>query len=236
MNKLTQDFHSAEFSGFKPTVSYEQVTGNFWQSSYLPFLDTGIDFEVDSSYQWLLDHQEYFEKDSRTEYFKLTSNWFQDPPAVDWYCCNIFGSNKGNDIHPDDTITNYHPDAFPDLQLQIQKFNLPVTRLAVFKLSPGGYVQPHADTRYGPYKGGINHVWLPLHDFAQSLKIYPYGYVQHQTGRMYLLNNPNYVHSVANYEPTARYVALMTIDYHNLDTVLESQFFESARRQWFQTV
>jgi hypothetical protein len=233
MNKLTQEFHQSTFPGFKPNVSYEQVKQNFWQSSYLPFLDTGIDFEVDSSYQWLSNHQECFEKDSRTEHNNLLKEWFEDSRAVDWYCCNIFGSNKGYDAHPDDIITKYHPDAFPDIQQQIQKLKLPITRLAVFKLAPNGYVQPHVDPRPGPHKGGINHVWLPLHNFPQSLKIYPHGYVQHQTGRMYLLNNPSYVHSVANYEPTARYVALMTLNYRALDPDLENYFFEVAQKQWF---
>jgi hypothetical protein len=238
MNKLTQDFHQAEFSGFKPTASFEQIKNNFWQSAHLPFVDTGIDFEVATSYQWLLNHPEYFKKDSRTEYEKLMSkkdgtDWFQDVPAVEWYCCNVFGTNEGSNNHADDTITKYYPDAFTDLQQQIQLLKLPITRLAVFKLKPNGYVQPHIDSRYGTFKGGLNHVWLPLHNFSQSLKIYPCGYVKHQTGRMYLLNNPHYVHSVANYESTPRYVALMTINYRNLEPVLENQFFEAARKQWF---
>ena len=71
--------------------------------------------------------------------------------------------------------------------------------------------------------------WSKFH-----IKIYPYGYVQHQTGRMYLLNNPNYVHSVVNYEPNPRYVALMTINHHALDSNLENQIFESAKQQWFK--
>jgi hypothetical protein len=241
MNKLTQDFHQANFRGIDIKVSFDQVKNNFWQSTYLPFVDTGIDFEVSTSYNWLLNHTEFFDKDSRTEYSQLVSkhnntNWFQEPQAIEWYCCNVFGTNQVLDTHADATITRWHPTAFPDLQKQIDRLNLPISRLAVFKLEPGGYVQPHVDLRKGPNRGGLNHVWLPLHDFAQSLKIYPYGYVQHQTGRMYLLNNPHYVHSVVNYESIPRYVALMTIDYHNLDTVLENQIFESAKRQWFQTV
>lgn len=237
MNNLTLHFHQTEFPGFEPSRPWHLVADDLWQSSDLPFVDTGIDIDVAFSYQWALDHPGHFDKDSRTEYFETQSAadgtaWFKATPAVGWYCCNIFGSNKGSDPHADDTLTKFWPDAFPDLVDKISALGLPVARLAVFKLDPGSYVQPHIDSRYGR-TGGLNHVWLPLHDFSPSLKIYPHGYVNHRAGRIYLLNNPRYVHSVINQQTIPRYIAAMTLNYHNMDSYLEDRILRAAKNQWF---
>jgi len=102
------------------------------------------------------------------------------------------------------------PQQFPDdIELPIQEYLtdngviLQSCVLSVFE--PGGYLRPHRDT--GLNLTPLDYVWIPLNNpHGNALKIYPYGDVNIKLGSLYLLNQENFVHSVANFSNEDRYV------------------------------
>lgn len=86
------------------------------------------------------------------------------------------------------------------------------TAIKIQMVEAGGWIQPHRDIKV---KRGLRHLWIPLHDFPCCLKIYPFGWLQHKLGSMYLINNADYVHAVHNNTDFDRFILMVKIDSNN---------------------
>jgi len=244
MNKLTQDFHTEKFPGFVPDFSYEQCIDQLWKSKTIPCIDTKIDLSVDKTHEWLVEHDHLFvnhytSKDLDEHIKKENAGWYTSPNKSGWYSIGVFGEDfknvgvfSGGNPLVFETKQKKYPEAVPDLIKQFNLHNLPVYRLHILRLAPGGWLAPHLDKKI---KGSpiLTHGWIALNDSNSSLKIYPTGNIPHKTGRMYLFNNVNFLHSVVNSDTKPRYAALFKIDENNLSTTLWNHLQQMVKEQWF---
>jgi len=245
MNKFTADFHQGVFPGFTVTTPYQKIIDNFWFSKDIPFIETDFNIDVASTYRWLVENDHLFEKRytqvNRMSFAKDHGyEWFIDTHSSDWSNLDVIGEDykrqplvDGGEIQPETSRPTRNPDVLSDLRMQLDTHCLPINRIVIFRLAPGGWVQPHVDKKIDGIPS-MNHVWMPLHDFNYSLKVYPYGYVPHKTGRAYLLNNNDYIHSVINTDDLPRYVAIMKIDYQNIPDSSWQRIQKSLQQQWFK--
>jgi hypothetical protein len=230
MNQYTIDFHQAEFPGYVPSQSFEETVENFWYTRNIPFVDTGIDIDASKTYQWLIENDHLF-KTNCSDYHR--NQWFSTARCASWTRIAVSGDDyKTYNLQTQDPDITYYPDAVPDLVSELARVNLPVNRIKIFRLGAQGWADPHVDA---PIPGSLvmNHIWLPLHDFPTSMKVYPYGYIKHRAGRIYLLNNNHYVHSVINTSDFPRYVALLKVDTQRLPTSTWEQIKANLKQQWF---
>jgi hypothetical protein len=246
MNKFTADYHQGTFPGFAMTKPYQQVVDAFWFSKDIPFIETDFDIDATETHRWLVDHDHLFEQrytqTNRLNFAKQHGyDWFTDVHSHDWHTLDVLGLDYAHgqlitNGQAQEQIyqNNTHPDAVPDLKIQLDKVGLPVEKIYIQRLAPGGWVQPHMD-KHQPGAPVMNHVWLPLNSSALSLKIYPSGYVHHRPGRIYLVNNTYYAHSAINTDSEPRYVAIMKIDYQQLPEESWNRIQQSLQQQWFET-
>lgn len=246
MNKFTADFHSGKFPGFTLNKTYQEIIDNFWFSKDIPFIETDFNIDVTRTYNWLSEHDYLFEEQytqiNRLNFAKSHGyDWFTDPHSNGWGVLDILGDDidvsqlVSGGVHQNQSRRQTQRrtlDVLQDLQRQLNDQNLPINRLMIFRLAPMGWLQPHMDRKVSGTPI-MNNIWLPLHDFDPSLKIYPYGYVHHVTGRAYILNNSEFVHSVINLNSAPRYVALIKLDYQNVSKNTQNRFYHSLKTQWF---
>tara|TARA_R110000868_G_C10842311_1_gene760160 strand:+ start:570 stop:1304 length:735 start_codon:yes stop_codon:yes gene_type:complete len=244
MNKLTKDFHDAKFSGFVPDFSYEHCIAQFWKSKTVPFIDTKIDLSIDTTYKWLLNndhlfvnHHSLIDIDKHIE--KLNAGWFTSPRQSNWTTIGVFGTGYKNTSLIDNgipiefnTVQPTYPDAAAALVNQFTQLNLPIFRAQIARLAPGGWVQPHLDN-YGTNDPKMTHCWVPLHDSNDSIKVYPFGDIPHKAGRIYLLNNMNFLHSIVNMDSKPRYVALLKLKHSDISDSLWEHLQTLIKEQWF---
>lgn len=245
MNKFTQDFFQGQFPGFSVDCNYEEIMSDFWHTKKLPFVE--LDFTVDTqpTYQWLLKNKQLFDKTPTQHSRELNKkeygvDWFTDAHSQGWLELKVTGAELERDyiVNCGIEMPHHHTEELAnnlqiDLVNQLNKINLPVTRIKLLCLEPNGWAQPHMD-RLKPGHATMNHVWLPLHNFKPSLKVYPYGTIEHKTGHLYLLNQQSFIHSVINPESMSRFVAVLTLDYENLSVDMWEQIKQSVYRQWFE--
>lgn len=244
MNKFTADFHQGTFPGVTISKTYQEIVDNFWYSTDIPFIETDFVVDVSAAYRWLVENDNRFEQRhtqiDRMNYAKTRGHdWFIDPHSHGWDNLYIIGKDylpqqiiSNGEGQPQQHQTINNPDALTNFRSQLEEQHLPISQIVIYRLEPGGWVQPHIDKKV---EGTpiMNHIWMPLHDFATSLKVYPCGYIKHQTGRAYILNNNNYPHSVINTDSHPRYVATMKIDFQQLPDNSWKKIQKSLQQQWF---
>lgn len=243
MNRYTKDFHSSTFPGYKVSKTLEEILPNFWHSDQIPFIDIDLKFEHGPTHDWLIDNHHLFvesrsQLQDRLKHEQNDQTWFALSRSNGWKGIHV----KGNSYQKTDIVTSNEKyvavdtpqfkDAVPEVVESFNNNNLPLKRLWVFCLEPGGWLQPHKDV-VPAGSPGLTQFWMPLHDFPECLKIYPYGYLQHQVGHVYLFNNPKFVHSVINQTSENRYAAFGEIDLELLPADTKNRIVESMIKQWF---
>lgn len=98
-----------------------------------------------------------------------------------------------------------------------------IKSIRIVTVDPGGYIHPHKDKL-----NNIKCLWMPLHDFSWCLKFYPFGWLMHELGNAYLINNREYVHAVLNNSREKRYV--LNIDFYDNppDKKLLNWYFDNS--------
>lgn len=244
MNKYTQDFHNAEFSGITITQTADEISRDLWSTTQIPFVDTNLIFDYESTHRWLKEHNHLFTevrslKRDKIKQTRYRQDWFATSRADGWKSLYVKGTPyKDNDIvETTETSTenvelDKHEDAVPELVDFFEKNELPLLRLWIFRMSPGGWLQPHRDDIVEKTPA-LAQFWMPLHDFPECLKIYPHGYLPHQAGHLYLFNNRDFIHSVINQTDQDRYVAVGELDYTFIEQEKSNQISELLIKQWF---
>ena len=95
-----------------------------------------------------------------------------------------------------------------------------IFKIKILAVNPGGYVHPHKDKT----PDAVKCMWIPLHEFSWCLKFFPFGWLKHNFGNGYLINNGKYVHAVSNNTKNLRYI----MDVHFVNTASNKKLL-----QWF---
>jgi hypothetical protein len=250
MNKYTQEFWNNQFPGHIIRKSYDETMSNFWSSNNIPIVDLGFEFDLTETISWLKEKEHLFGPmyTQVNEYKKQVTNnfqWFSAQRTQGWRALEILGQDpehaklveddNNNTIYRKQYIPEQYPDELMELREQMSSVGINLTRLKISALEPGGYIQPHVDRKTNQ-KITMDHIWMPLHEYNTSLKIYPYGELKHKTGHAYLMNNADFVHSAYNPTNKMRYALLAKIDYKNLSDQLWQRICNNVKQQWFDSV
>jgi hypothetical protein len=164
----------------------------------------------------------------------LFNSWHLPPRSSGWTELTIKESNQSYQIslRHDPSQLVQRPESVATkniklLQLSEQLFDsLPaqIQSLRIMKLQPDGWVGPHIDRTNDVY--GLCYFWIPLHEFAPCLKIFPYGWLQHQFGNMYLFNQNSYVHAVVNHSNQDRYVMIGRVQPDRISKNIMNQYHD----------
>ena len=101
-----------------------------------------------------------------------------------------------------------------------------IKTLRIATVDPGGFIHPHKDKL-----SNVRCLWMPLHDFSWCLKFFPFGWLMHEFGNAYLVNNGKYVHGVLNTSRERRYV--LNIDFfENLSKDKLLKWHEKSPTNW----
>jgi len=242
MNKFTKEFFAATFNGYK----YEKLITRpfFWTNKAIPFVETTFELSVDSTYKWCLDNEQLLNCHSNQAYAKariedLGHSWFTIPHSHGWNMITLKGESLSRqDIVNPGEISEVKNSEQPlnykiDLETELESLGFNLSYLRIVQLVPGGWAQPHVDPLYIGMTSTMNYFWIPLHDAAPSLKIYPYGLLQQKTGCMYWFNNASFVHSIFNDSDVNRYVAIGRINLKDTKMSLKDKIYQDYSSQWY---
>lgn len=81
-----------------------------------------------------------------------------------------------------------------------------IISLKINRLRPGGWVAPHQDQF--DQEHGLRYFWMPINSAVSCIKAYPWGWLQHQIGNMYLFNQSKYMHAAYNSTNQDRFVLI----------------------------
>lgn len=241
MNKLTQEFHKNKFPGFINEKSFDHIMQNFWDCD-LPFLELPIKFETYNTLDWLEKNKNIWVRVTSQAFFENLAkqkdeHWFYETHSHGWE--EIRMKKDTYEICVPDNIDDMeklvqkniiYENAVPDLMRQFENKNLYFEFMSLKKLVPGGWLQPHRD-HMNDKKEKFNYIWMPLNDCSFNLKIWPYGYIKHKTGHMYLFNNTAYTHSIINKDDQDRYVFLGKLDLNR--SKLNFDLSKEVHNQWY---
>ena len=237
---LTKNFHNDKFPGWKPNFSFEDIEKNPLDATF-PYVELDFKWDVSEIEKELTskDTQELFIP-VQTGKRAMKRKWYEREDEYGWFEIRIIG--------PAPSLTDWQTETLEkpreficrsDALQKTQKFfhdkGLFFTRLVAVKLLPGGYCYPHTDARpradAQPEKN-LECFWIPINHCQDNCKTYPYGYMPHRVGSMFLLNNKQYWHSVMNKDTYPRYVLTGRID--SLKSNFDINFVkDSIKKQWY---
>lgn len=151
----------------------------------------------------------------RNSGFKFTDNWYSYYSSDSWKELLLLDNDKSNEIY-DFTSgkainTKENNEVFEQesiLELCLNLLNIDnldgIKNLKINTVDPGGFIHPHKDKM-----SNVRCLWVPLHNFSWCLKFFPFGWLMHETGNAYLINNGMYVHGVLNDSKERRYILSM---------------------------
>lgn len=214
MNGYLEDYINSDFSSYDKNHHIE-ITDSL-KTTKVPCV------EIPSLDLTLLEKIHKAVDTHSLEFRPLTSSnvyteWYKDPNSHLWKALPLT-LNKFDEVRNHDGTIMKRPNNVEvehEYLLEMCKEllkDVPFTQLKFHVVEPGGWIQPHCD----PKKvDAMRWLWTPLHDFPPCLKVFPFGWLQHKLGNMYLFNNARYVHAVVNNTNKPRYTLHIGIDFEN---------------------
>lgn len=164
----------------------------------------------------------------------LFNSWHSQPRSSGWFELTI----KEYEQHHEFSLEHDPSQSFERPRSNVTKnvklletasqlfdeLDIKVRSIRIMKLEPGGWVRPHIDRTSNVY--GLAYAWIPLHEFSPCLKIFPYGWLQHRFGNMYLFNQNSYVHAVINQSNENRYVIAGRFDPDYMSSILIDRYHD----------
>jgi len=213
MNKITSDFFNRPHPKFSDRLSINEdnVLG-----SNVPIVEIDLGLNVEKMLEdvrqvEIIKHiraPNPFQKEPRFAGWQLISLW------------NLYPARKLPHIPSmvtaqfDETPAPILPMDYEKLGNVISEFDrvgLPFRRLIVTVMEPGAYVSPHRDISFS--QSPLNYVWIPLnYPNGSRFGVFTKGEIDVNLGSVYLLNQENFPHSVANDSNEMRYVLAGWLD------------------------
>lgn len=244
MNIYTQTFHKAQFPGY--TLAADSIAGDqsFWWRRDIPVVDVDVGLDLRDDLAYVKQHHDdlftemHSSVNRRMAAEKDQRSWYHTEHAQGWEQCIVVGGSDYEErpiiAGTSKTETFFEPEAHPELiqnvLQQMQDLGIAIRRLNIATLQPGGWVQPHIDPKLQEVPP-LSHFWIPMNDSDPSLKIWPYGYLHHQAGHIYLHNNHHWVHSAVNFNNYVRYVMLGLIEVDLCSQEFLDRCVSAAREQ-----
>jgi hypothetical protein len=237
---VVKNFHNDVFSGWKPNFSYSEIEKDPLNSSF-PFIELDFKWDVSEILNELesIENKDLWIPVQHAGRF-LKKEWYHREDEYGWHEIRIMGpcpspsKERLKDlIKPWEFIVRNN--GLTNTQNFFKDKGLFFTRLVAVKLLPGGYGPPHIDNGIrvdGHLEKNLECFWIPINHCQDNCKTYPYGYVPHKVGSMFLFNNKEYWHSVMNRDSYPRYVLTGRID--SSRSKLDINFIkDSIKKQWY---
>jgi hypothetical protein len=214
----TQAFLSGDFFQHLDKHGDIAVTDNL-QTTRIPALPVaGLDLQLlKQIYCHCVAHPSEFQT---TVTGKLFETWYSQPRSAGWLENTIIENTEPclfHSLHDQQhtvarpkSIVNNNKKLINLCTQVLEPLELSIQFLRIMKLSAGGWIRPHQDLKEIDH--GLCYFWIPLHEFPACLKVFPFGWLQHQYGNMYLFNQGAYIHAVHNHTQQDRYVMLGQFD------------------------
>lgn len=213
MNKITTDFFTRPHPGFtrKITIDENNILG-----TNVPIVEINVGLNVDLMLEdaknvEIIDHiraPNPFAKEPRYQGWQLISLWNNYPARKLPHIPSMLTGKFDDAVAP---VLEKDYDKLGNILRELERVNLNVRRMIVTVMKPGAYVSPHRDISFS--KSPLNYVWIPLnYPKGSHFGVYPYGEVDVKLGSIYLLNQENFPHAVANNSDEYRYVLAGWLD------------------------
>ena len=216
------EFLTTDFDSFKKSVGQVKITSNL-QTTKIPAVPIpGLCHDLLTKiYNEAVNSNNDFQS---TVSGLMFNSWYSQPRSSGWDELAIKESDRpyryqlihdpsrsidkpASILTKNNEITKLTEQLFKDLDIEILS-------LRIMRLQPHGWIRPHIDR--SDVVNGLCYFWIPLHEFQPCLKTFPFGWLQHSFGNMYLFNQNSYVHAAVNQSNQPRYVL---IGRFNPDTV-----------------
>jgi hypothetical protein len=216
MNHWTSEFLQADFSCYQH-LTPKILPCDHMPNSMMPALPVdGFDIDIVNC---IFDRAKFLSdsflvKSSQTNQDK----WFAEKRSQVWHELQIIPHDYGYINHHDGSknFSTTLADTFEDQTIKdivkklFHKREFPIVHAQIFRLGKDGWIAPHMDTMTDNI--GLGYFWMPLHQFPPCIKVFPWGWLNHQVGNLYMLNNSKYVHAVKNQLLEDRLVLIGRLD------------------------
>lgn len=217
MNQFTRDFLRNDF----PKIEYQfETDASDLRHSSIPAIEVPINqsAQIHRIYNRCLQLKNRFSDISTGQFF---NHWYTRPRSQGWKELCVLYKQVGMRDTVDPTKIHYRENLFPANDMELEQLctdlfkaaGISVEQITILKLEPNGWINPHKDNVDIPV--GLGYFWMPLHEFDPVLKVFPYGWLNHQLGNLYLFNHCRYVHAVCNDMEHDRLVMIGRLDLSN---------------------
>lgn len=213
MNKITTDFFTKPHPGFKNKF---KLNSDDILSTNVPIVELNLGLDVKSMVEEvknieIMDHiraPNPFVKEPRYQGWKLVTLWNLYPARKLPHIPSMLTGRFDEQVAP---VVEKDYEKFGKIISEFDRVGLPFRRIIVTVMKPGGYVSPHRDIAFS--KTPLNYCWIPLnYPKDANFGVFPYGKVEVNLGSVYLLNQENFPHCVANNSDEYRYVLAGWLD------------------------
>jgi hypothetical protein len=218
INTYTQEFLSSNFAQYLEKFDNVTVTDNL-PTTRIPALQIpGLNLQLlKQIYCHCIEHPSEFQLNVAS---KSLNEWYNQPLSAGWYENTIIDNigpirlrslhdQKKIIVRPDSAVSS--DKKLIDMCTRVlEPLGVSIQFLRIMKLNAGGWIRPHQDFTDIDY--GLCYFWIPLHEFPVCMKVFPFGWLQHQYGNMCLFNSGAYVHAVHNHTQQDRYVMIGRFD------------------------
>ncbi len=234
-NKLTELFITTDFSQLPDHfMRYSIDPDDIWRS-YVPFCLIP-DFALQPLIElrsWVQDNDHLFHVTRGEVHF---NHWYTEKRSWGWSDITVIDMP---DIYVHDTQGSINhavsqgsvdvPTWFSDqCRGYFADGGVALRGLKIKRLEPGGWINPHRDLLN--LDRPLEYFWMPLDQYHDGVKIFPYGEMRVKFGEMALLNNKNFPHAVWHRENTPRYVFAGYIDSTNTNVDFVSKISRAIVR------
>lgn len=213
MNKITRDFFSYPHPKFSDTINLdeENILG-----TEVPIVEIDLGLDVDKMLEdvkqvEIIKHERGsnpFQKEPRYQGWQLISLWNLYPARKIPHIPSMITGRFDETPAP---VIPLDYDRLGNIISEFDRVGLPFRRIIVTVMEPNAYVSPHRDISFS--KSPLNYVWIPLnYPEGSHFGVFTIGEIKINLGSIYLLNQENFPHCVANESNELRYVLAGWLD------------------------
>ena len=223
MNQFTKDFLFNDF----PKIEYEfHPDMHDLRDSCVPAIEIPIGQlqQLHKIYRRCQQLENQFLDISTGQFF---NHWYTRPRSQGWKeLCVLYKQVGIRDMVNSDKI-HYRKNIVTSDDMELKRLcidlfdnvDISIEQIVILKLEPKGWINPHKDNVEIPV--GLGYFWIPLHHFDPALKVFPFGWLNHSLGNLYLFNHCQYVHAAYNNMDKNRYVMIGRLNLSKKSSVID---------------